>query len=185
MEHRAKVTPYLQNIANQEESLQREIEALLCKYNVTPVGNGFIDLIVSPANALKLIDDLAVLNIATTAVTLWCHALPEHTALGCPHGAGGPKNRFGPGWFSECYHYPMFDVEEHGVRKDDERLNPEEFAALCRTLIREYIQDSLPAAEFYTPCLQPALWLHVPKHWQRQTYFTGKIKRQTQDQTDF
>lgn len=164
-------TPYMQALQSAGESLQAAIERLMEKYQAQPVGNGYIDLIINGSDAPKLITELATLPVAVVHLTWWCLCTPDSKLqLGCPHGMGGPTNRSGPGWFSECVHYPDFIVDEHGVLLDDLTPSPAALTQQCAQLVINYLQHTLPNEPFYSPCLYPGLWLHVPEHWQRKYY---------------
>jgi hypothetical protein len=166
-------TPYLQNLHNNQDQFQKTIDDLLGKYNVQPVGNGYIDLIVDCDRSLQLVDEFAKMTVAVERLTWWCHTTPESTLkYGCPHGLGGPLNRFGEGHFSECTHYPEFVLAEHHSPIDEYSLEPHLFAEKCSQLVTNYIKNALPNESFYSPCLQPGFWLNVPFDWKRKYYWT-------------
>jgi hypothetical protein len=116
MHNHAVPTPYMQQFLANDQACQNAIEHLLEVYRVQPVGNGYIDLILSCDRAILLIEELAKLPVAVTNLTWWCSCTTESKVqFGCPHGMGGPLNRFGEGWFSECVHFPFFEVENYGI----------------------------------------------------------------------
>jgi hypothetical protein len=165
-------TPYLKILDNNRHQLQADIERILEKYRAQPVGSGYIDLILNCDDATKLIDELASLNIAVQRLTWWCHCTPEsELKLGCPHGYGGPRNRLGIGWFSECVNYSDFVLTEQGARFDDSSIEPNELADACKQLTINYLQNTLPNENFYSPCLHTGIWLYVPKDWRRKYYW--------------
>ena len=112
--------------------------------------------------------------VAVESAAWWCWV--GHTdaaagdSTGCPHGQGGPANRFGPGWFSECGHYPDWSAAATGVDLMDPAAEPRHLARRCNRALREYLERILPHEPFYTPCLRPLLWLHVPDEWERVRY---------------
>ncbi len=135
------------------------------------MGDGYIDLILPRLRAVALIRELAQLPIAVQRVTWWCHCTTESkAALGCPHGMGGPVNRFGEGWFSECVSYPDFAVEEDGVSLEDASTGARLLAEECSGVVCDYFERDLLLETFYTECLHPGLWLHVPESWRRRWY---------------
>jgi len=165
------LTPYMQNLQADPKQFQSMIEKLLEKYRVQPVGNGFIDLIIDCAGSLQLIDEFAGQAVAVERVTWWCHCTPQSKlAWGCPHGMGGPTNEFGEGYFAECTGYPDFVLAKQPDRPDELTLHPAAFAGQSAQLTKNYIQNVLPQAAFYTPCLHPGLWLQVPADWKREHY---------------
>ena len=165
-------TPYLQNLHNNQEQLQNLIEDLLEKYNVQPVGNGYIDLILDCESSIQLIDELAKIAVAIERLTWWCHTTPESASkYGCPHGMGGPPNGFGEGHFSECSDYPEFVVAEHQSPNDEYSLEPRLYAERCSEVVTYYIKNVLPTESFYSPCLNPGLWFNVPYDWKRKYYW--------------
>jgi len=165
------MSPYLQYLTNDPERFQSAIETLLEKHQAQPVGIGYIDLILKKENALHLISELTNLSVAVYSLTWWCHfTLETASQLGCPHGYGGPSDKFGEGMFSECV-YPDFDVFELPEPIDENSLSVEVFVDKCNTLVVDYLQNILPTEKFYSPCLYPGLWLRVPDVWKRKYYW--------------
>jgi hypothetical protein len=161
------ITPYLQALSSEQSRYQQLINDLIKKYQIQPVGTGYVDLIATRINALKFLDDLTKNLIAVETVALWCHVTEENKkTLGCPHGLGGPLNKFGEGWFSEfCYFY--FDVKDYGIDLDDKSIQPEMFVKQSNQLVKKYLEKGLLEKDYYTACIHPALWLNVPKEWNR------------------
>lgn len=145
-----------------KQLVKDSLEKLFASYEVQPVGNGFVDLIVSRSNALGLLDELAKLSIRAESVSWWCLCTPENqTRLGCPHGMGGPRNRFGSGWFSECVHYPIFDVSQHGEALMDNSECAVNSAVAHNHIVRNYLENDLPQEAFFSDCLYPSLSLQI------------------------
>jgi hypothetical protein len=162
----------MQQLLTNQDRFQDSIEQLLSRYRVLPVGDGYIDLILPRGQSIMLIRELAQLSVAVESLSLWCLCTPASEAkLGCPHGMGGPINRFGDGWFSECVHYPSFEVELHGVERDNASLEPQSLAIQCSKIICDFIENQLPKEEYFSECLHPGLWLLVPNDWQRRAYY--------------
>ena len=163
------VSSYLQQLQNQAEFIQAVIEELLEAYQAQPVGNGYIDTILDKENSIHLINKLTKLPVAITRITWWCNCTPETKAkYDCPHGMGGPGKKFGEGWYSECVHYPDFLISEQPNPPDEFSMVPKVFAEECNRLTINYIKNVLPLESFYSPCLCPGLWLHVPDNWIRK-----------------
>jgi hypothetical protein len=166
------MSAYLQTLQNDPERFQFAIETLLEKHQAQPVGNGYIDLILKKENSLNLISELTNLSVAVYSLTWWCHfTLETASLLGCPHGYGGPQDKYGEGMFSECVHYPAFDVFELPEPIHENSMTPELFVEKCNALAINYIQNILPTERFYSPCLYPGLWLRVPDDWKRKYYW--------------
>jgi hypothetical protein len=85
---------------------------------------------------------------------------------------GGPKNRFGEGYFSECVHYPDFDLAKQGLNFDDPALEPIELVNACNQILMKYIENNMHLEDFYSSCLHLGFWLHVPDDWKRYHYLT-------------
>ena len=121
---------------------KRHLDEIIEKYNVQPVGWGYIDCIVTFDNVFDFINDLSEVNISITGVTWWCHCKDENS--GCPHGMGGPVSKYYSGWFSEMW-YPLVEFENNQQ-------------------VVFYIKN--PADNEILECFVPALWLDVPDDWE-------------------
>ena len=167
------LSQYLQNLQDNSEHFQFSIEGLLEKYQVQPVGNGFVDLITEKEKSLNLIDEFSSLSVAVSSISWWCLCTDEtKSKYGCPHGMGGPLNRYGEGMFSECVQYPIFDVSEVLSQIHKNSMTPEPFSIKCNEAVANYIIKIFPTESFYSPCLYPGLWLQVPENWRRKYYWT-------------
>ncbi len=163
-------TPYMQNLNENADTIQFAIETLLEKYSVT-ASNDYIDLIVPRSNSVGLISELAENLVAVEMITWWCLCSPESKdKLGCPHGGGGPGNRYGEGYFSECYQYPYFEVKNYGIELNNLSIEPSDLSSKCARITTSYIKDTFPSEPFFSECLHPGLWLHVPQNWERRFY---------------
>jgi hypothetical protein len=170
MSTNTNVTTYMSYLKANQPHLQMAIESLVQKYMVQPAANGYIDLIVLRKNAPLLLDELEQLPVAVEAASWWCLA-DNLLSPNCPHGMGGPFNQFGCGWFSECVQYKDFDVSGFGISLyADLSTKPHELARVCNRTLKSYLETTLPTEPFYSPCLQPGLWLHLPDEWNRLSY---------------
>ncbi len=166
----ATITTYMSHLKANQPQMQMAIESLMQKYMTQPVGDGYIDVIVLRQDAPRLLDELEQLPVAVVGASWWCLA-DNLLAAGCPHGYGGPLNRFGRGWFSECVQYKNFDVSEFGISlQADLSTRPHELAKMCNRALKSYLETTFLTEPFYSPCLQPGLWLHVPDEWRRLNY---------------
>jgi hypothetical protein len=139
------------------EKRKKELDSLLEKYQVQPVGIGYIDCITTKENITGFVNAISSLGIRITDITWWCHnTTDEDRGTGCPHGGGGPQSKYFDGWFSEMYQYKNVEI------KDNDEVLP-------------YIFEKWPKDEKFLPCLEPALWLDVPEDWANRDAKTDAI----------
>jgi hypothetical protein len=120
-----------------------ELDELIAKYKVQPVGKGYIDCITTFDNVFDFIRELTNLSITVNGLTWWCHCKEGNT--GCPHGMGGPKSKYYDGWFSEI-NFPLVQFESN-KRVVGYISNPNDDEDILK-------------------CFVPALWLDVPRDWE-------------------
>jgi len=116
-----------------------DLDNLMRQYKVQPVGQGYIDCIVSMENVLGFIRALSSVDIKVSALTWWCHCRGQNSS--CPHGMGGPPSIYYDGWFSEMCHVSMVEFEHN-----------EQLITYLKEHSDERIQE----------CFVPALWLDIP-----------------------
>lgn len=114
-----------------------KIKTIFEKLKIQPVGNGLIDLICPIENADLFITEMDKSGIIIKGFTWWCHVTGDHK----PCGMGGPKNKFGEGWFSEVL--PMGEVITFE--------NNEEY--------RNFFLYEWKKSSNYKPCFCPGFWL--------------------------
>ena len=171
MQNKSVLSPYYQNLQSNSEQLQVAIEGLLEKYQVQPVGTGFIDLILEKGISLNLIGELTELSVAVENLSWWCNVTPENKLkYGCPHGYGGPIKKHGKGFFSECAQYPDFEILRLPDPVNEYEMSPKAFADKCNLLATDYIKNIFPTESFYSPCLYVGIWIYVPSDWKRKYY---------------
>lgn len=111
------------------------IKRIIDDLHIQAVGNGNMDLICPKENVEKFINEMNRLHIKIQGITWWCHVTEGHEHC----GMGGPKNKFGTGWYSEI---PMdllrFESNEQ---------------------LRKYLLEIYPASKEYKECHFPAFWL--------------------------
>lgn len=119
------------------------IDALIKKYKVQTVGNGYADCIVAPNDVRSFILDLDKIGVTVAYVDWWCHCTPDNIKKhGCPHGLGGPKSVYYGDWFSELTHFGSDKLSSNNEALD-------------------YIFNIAPNEKYYSPCLFPSLLLDV------------------------
>jgi hypothetical protein len=158
---------YINYLRDEYDATNNIIEVLLNKYKVQPVGNGYIDLIVSNELIEAFLNELTNNYIIIKGVTWWCHCTRESKLLfGCPHGMGGPESRYYDGWFSETQ-IPMYEIPNQ-VLVGIGLSGLEDKAKLINGEILRFIKNEFKNDQSYLECLVPALWLYVPKEWKRR-----------------
>lgn len=146
--------------------IQNDIELLITKYKVEPVGNGYIDMIINNDLVEEFISELTKSNIIVEGVTWWCHfTKTSEIEIGCPHGMGGPISDYYEGWFSETQ-IPIYEVTTDKVIRIDMNTLSNGVKEINSQVIN-YIKYDFPKSDEYLKCLVPALWLLVPEDWKR------------------
>lgn len=112
------------------------LNKILNDLHIQSVGSGFIDLICPKQSIEKFIDEMNKLHIKIIGITWWCHVTEGHE----PCGMGGPKNKFGSGWYSEI---PLVDLTRFDSNEQ----------------LRKYLLEEYPVSEEYKECFVPAFWL--------------------------
>ncbi len=107
-------------------------------YHIQPVGKGYIDCICPRESIDGFITRLSLLGIKIEGFTWWCFSDSKHP----PCGMGGPKNKYGEGYFSEMQMQGVFDLESN-----------EEY--------HNYLVNIFPYSKEYKDCLVPAFWLKI------------------------
>lgn len=113
----------------------KAIKKVIDNLHIQVVGSGSAELICPKENVEKFIDEMDRLHIRIKGITWWCYVTDGHE----PCGMGGPKNRFGSGWYSEI----LMDL----LRFDSNQQ------------LRKYMLEIYPSSEEYKACYTPAFWL--------------------------
>jgi hypothetical protein len=152
---------------------QIDLNDLIDRFEGTPVGTGYIDIIVLRDRCFEFINELTKLDLAVEAVSWWCLATEENQRnLGCPHGSGGPETKFG--WFTEIYQ--EFDgLEEDELFQLDHEFNRQAITTTnlkSIAIIKEKKMvnptDGKQLTFNKTACLTPGIWVYVPSDWTRE-----------------
>jgi len=156
--------PYWSRLTDSWYVVHRELDSVLYRFAVRPMGAGYADIIVPRSKADQFLADLTRLGVAAHMVTLWCEASDSNKQrYGCPHGMGGPVQH--GVWFSEMCERDPFDVKDHGVNVAQSQMDPFELARECNSLIANYVSTGMKERAEYSPCLAPGLTLAVPDNW--------------------
>ncbi|MCQ4088410.1 hypothetical protein [Saccharibacillus sp. JS10] len=155
---------YLDMLRMNRSSTQAEIENILKRNAVQPVGNGYIDLIVTDEYIESFLTDLTQANIIVESISWWCHCKKYTTSKnGYVSGMGGPKSHYFEGWFSEMQ-LPLYTINEKELAEVDQS-NVIEKVKTINDRVRIHLR-SLKHKEFGASII-PALWLFVPEEWDR------------------
>ncbi|GGH27754.1 hypothetical protein [Paenibacillus segetis] len=163
---------YYDLLNSNKDEFQNQIEHLLQKHRVQPVGYGYIDCILMINNLDQFVSDLSSIGILISDVSWWCYVDPNQN-LGCPHGMGGPTSDYYDGWFSELQN-DMYDVDKE-IEEPILDAYDKQLIARINELTTIRIREILKEPFRYTPteyieenkCVVPALWLLVPDDWKR------------------
>lgn len=141
---------------------KHKLDLLLKHHQAQPVGDGYIDIIISRKNYTAFVDDLVKSGFSITAISWWEYCANDAEPL---YGLGGPKSLFHDGWFAEL-----------SVEVDDV---PRAKTAVAADVIIKMIESKVlicpdEVIDFKT-CnwLTPAVWLDVPKGWKNLTSAQG------------
>ena len=114
------------------------LDGVFDKYHVQAVGDGYIDCICPRESIEGFIMELNKLEVQIDGFTWWCFSNSEHH----PCGMGGPRNKYGEGFYSELATCGLFDLQDNDSYK-------------------HYLLDVFPSSSEYKECLVPGFWLNV------------------------
>jgi hypothetical protein len=139
---------------NEEEikNTKIQIDRLIERFHIQPVGCGYIDLITPTEFIDDFIGQLNILGIRITMLSTWCRVIEGHD----PCGHGGPMNRFGQGWFSEVTNILVEYIPEEEVETNN----------------KQYLEYCLDTER--PDCFRPGFWLDVPESWKNQYSYKEK-----------
>lgn len=121
---------------------KEKLDKLIKECGITPVGNGYIDLICPKKYIEKFINGLSKLEIKIIGFTWWCDVTKGHN----PCGMGGPKNKYGNNWYSEIQMEKIITF-----KNNKDFLN--------------YLIVKWKNSSDYKECYVPGFWLKVPVDW--------------------
>lgn len=139
---------------------KEKLDQILELHQAQPVGDGYIDIIVTRDRYALLIKDLVENEFKITSISWWewCPTGQE-----CAYGIGGPESKFFEGWFAEL----PIDVDDISSSADVEY--DDVIALLTNTIETKTIKypDEMVTFEEHR-WLTPALWLDVPQEWRNK-----------------
>ncbi len=125
-----------------EKSTKKQLDDIIVKYEITTVGNGYIECICPSKNIENFLDEVGKLNIKVDGFHWWCFSPSDDSHKPC--GMGGPKVK--NGFYSEINMQNFYEFET---------IN----------LMKQYLLYDYKETADYKPCFNPAFWLNVPKSW--------------------
>lgn len=137
---------------------KENLDNILTKYKVQPVGDGYIDLIVKRENYKEFIEEVLLNGFEVKSISWWEWCSPEEKPK---FGLGGPNSEFYIGWFAEL------PIELDEVSLEDGQLNqPDELFSFIesKSIVFPEGKITFKNAEWLTP----ALWLNVPGDWRNK-----------------
>ncbi len=138
---------------------KNRLDKILDEYKVQPIGNGYIDLIVSRELYKQFIHTLLNEGFILRSISWWewCPNIEV-----CKYGLGGPKSKFYNGWFSEL----PIDVDDI----DLSNISIEKATKMVINLIESksiyYPKEIITFKD--SIWLTPAIWLDVPDEWENK-----------------
>lgn len=133
------------------------LDEILEKHKAQPVGQGYIDIIVSRDNYKVFIANLVANGFKISGVSWWEWREDNQKNQ---YGIGGPKSIFYEGWFFEI---PV-SVEDISFSVDTSKENI--IAAIQYKIETKVISFSNETVTFKeSNWLVPAIWLDVPDDW--------------------
>ena len=115
---------------------QAELEAILERLHMIPVGSGFFELICPQSSIAAFLDEMDRRQIQIAGFSWWCHVTEGHE----PCGMGGPRDKYGDGWYSEIELFGFSSLDSNDA-------------------YRRYFTLEYPQSRDYRPCRVPAFSL--------------------------
>lgn len=135
---------------------KEQLDQILEKNKVQPVGNGYIDLIVQRDYYKAFIQDLIQNKIEIESFSWWEWCSGENE---CKYGLGGPKSNFFNGWFAEL----PIEIDDVHLSGKESKESIEFLNNLIESKRIEYRNEIINFKE--SNWLTPAIWLNVPDDW--------------------
>jgi hypothetical protein len=141
---------------------KEKLDEILELNKAQPVGNGYIDIIVSRENYDHFIRDLIENGYSIESISWW---------EWCPndkkneYGLGGPRSKYYTGWFAEL----PIDLDDFNFSEEME--NEEIIKEIIKRIEAKTISYLGEILTFnQNKWLTPALWLDVPQDWTNKYY---------------
>jgi len=153
---------YISRLEQHAATIKPRLDQLLVDLEATPVGHGYIDIIVLRDRWDVFVDSVTGIGIAISHMTLWCHASEANQArYGCPHGLGGPMTKHG--WITEMAGDWVFNAEALVPVAEDVDGDGRDRVDRWNAAARDSLRSDLFCNQ--SPCYLPGFWLKVPEGW--------------------
>jgi hypothetical protein len=157
---------YIQDLIARQDAVKPLLDEYLRRLSACVVGNGYIDIVLDMDSAMTLLKLAHELRIAVVGHTYWCNCTPHNRLLyHCPHGGGGPIHGEDGSYFSECYQYDGFTLDERGFDNASFGTDFLSFVSNSNAYMTDYLAHRMKREVFFSQCLCPGIWLLVPHDW--------------------
>jgi len=136
------------------------LDNLLERHKAQPVGQGYIDIIVSRDNYKEFVSDLVTQGFKVDSISWWewCDDNNQNN-----YGLGGPRSIFYNGWYSEI----PIDVDDLNFSTDTDNKNI--IKQIIGKIENKTISFSDETVRFNeNNWMTPAIWLDVPDDWRNK-----------------
>lgn len=163
---------YLEYILKDENSIKEKMDSIIKNNEVEIVGYNYGECIVRKEKLDLVFEMISDIGIIISAISWWCNVENEESERkGCPHGMGGPRSKYGYGWYSELQN-PMINLEDDLLIELKITFNLEKIKKSNLEILNE-LNTRLSTPFLYTStniiednrCVTPALWIEVPDTW--------------------
>lgn len=154
--------------------IAERLEGLFEKYRFEFLGTTYDELIVMKNWLDSVFEEISDMGVVIKWVSWWCYVDPKTAAhTGCPHGLGGPGATHDAGWFSKLRNN-WYVVDKHTIdrlifrydRQTVQKINRDTLDGI-RQMLKQPFQYTTTETISGNECVNPALWLLVPKEWRR------------------
>lgn len=137
-----------------------KLDNIIEKYKAQPVGNGYIDIIVSRDNYSDFVEEIVKSGYKVDSISWWEHCIGDKEP---EYGLGGPKSMFYYGWFAEI---PTSVDDIHSSADSIEKEKIDAILNLIKTKTISFADGEKTFKE--NQWLTPAIWLDVPDEWRNK-----------------
>lgn len=136
---------------------KKRLDDLLVEYKAQPVGNGYVDVIVSRENYLRFAKALIENGFIIESISWWEHL--EEMSSQPKHGLRGPESTYYSGWFSElCCDLDEVPVSQNPLSVLLEAVDGKVFG----------MHETELVSFKNTKSLTPAFWIKIDDDWKNR-----------------
>jgi sulfur carrier protein ThiS len=132
---------------------QKKLNEIILKCKAQPVGNGYIDIIVSRIYYKQFITEIIESGFIIEAISWWEFS---DTINKSKYGMGGPKSRYYDGWFSEI---PV-SLDEITIQEN------EKIQAVIENKKIQFQNETIAFDK--NRSIVPGFWIQVPDEWKSE-----------------